>query len=49
MGLRFAVLVGSVSFYRQGIKAARFVERTLAVRGHQVTIADTVTCILVSQ
>jgi NAD(P)H-dependent FMN reductase len=43
MGLKIAVLVGSVRSDRQGIKAARFVERTLAARGHQVTIVDPVT------
>ena len=43
MGLKIAVLVGSVRSDRQGIKAARFVERTLASRGHEVTIVDPVT------
>jgi NAD(P)H-dependent FMN reductase len=43
MGLKIAVLVGSVRSDRQGIKAARFVERTLAARGHEVTIVDPVT------
>jgi NAD(P)H-dependent FMN reductase len=35
-----AVLVGSVRSDRQGIRAARFVERLLAARGHQITIVD---------
>lgn len=43
MGLRIAVLVGSVRSDRQGIKAARFVERSLAARGHEVTIVDPLT------
>jgi NAD(P)H-dependent FMN reductase len=43
MGLKIAVLVGSVRSDRQGIKAARFVERTLAERDHEVTIVDPVT------
>jgi len=43
MGLKIAVLVGSVRSDRQGIKAARFVERTLGARGHEVTIVDPVT------
>ena len=43
MGLKIAVLVGSVRSDRQGIKAARFVERTLAARGHDVTVVDPVT------
>jgi NAD(P)H-dependent FMN reductase len=34
------VLVGSVRSDRQGIKAARFVERSLAARGHDVTLVD---------
>ena len=42
MGLKIAVLVGSVRSDRQGIKAARFVERALAARGHEVTIVDPV-------
>ena len=42
MGLTIAVLVGSVRSDRQGIKAARFVERSLATRGHQVTVVDPV-------
>ena len=43
MGLKIAVLAGSVRSDRQGIKAARFVERTLAARGHEVTVVDPVT------
>ena len=42
MGLKVVVLVGSVRSDRQGIKAARFVERQLAARGHEVTIVDPV-------
>jgi len=42
MGLKVAVLVGSVRSDRQGIKAARFVERSLRERGHDVTIVDPV-------
>ena len=38
--LRIVVLVGSVRSDRQGIKAARFVQRTLAGRGHDVTLVD---------
>ena len=43
MGLKISVLVGSVRSDRQGIKAARFVERGLATRGHDVTVVDPVT------
>ena len=42
MGLTIAVLVGSVRSDRQGIKAARFVERSLAQRGHRVVVVDPV-------
>ena len=42
MGLKIAVLVGSVRSDRQGIKAARFVERSLAARGHAITLVDPV-------
>ena len=42
MGLNVAVLVGSVRSDRQGIKAARFVERSLRGRGHDVTVVDPV-------
>jgi NAD(P)H-dependent FMN reductase len=40
MRLKFVVLVGSVRSDRQGIKAARFTERSLVARGHDVTIVD---------
>lgn len=36
----FAVLAGSVRSDRQGIKAARYVERALAARGHLVSLVD---------
>jgi NAD(P)H-dependent FMN reductase len=39
---RIVVLVGSVRSDRQGIKAARFVERALTARGHAVTVVDPV-------
>jgi NAD(P)H-dependent FMN reductase len=42
VGLRIAVLVGTVRSDRQGIKAARFVERSLGARGHEVTLIDPV-------
>jgi NAD(P)H-dependent FMN reductase len=42
MGLKIVALVGSVRSDRQGIKAARFVEWTLAARGHEVTVVDPV-------
>jgi NAD(P)H-dependent FMN reductase len=42
MDLNTVVLVGSVRSDRQGIKAARFVERALRMRGHDVTIVDPV-------
>jgi NAD(P)H-dependent FMN reductase len=42
MGLKFVVLLGSVRSDRQGIKAARFVERSLRARQHDVTIVDPV-------
>jgi NAD(P)H-dependent FMN reductase len=38
--MKFAVLVGSVRSDRQGIKAARFVVRSLTARGHDVTLVD---------
>src|SRR5215203_7416157 len=38
--MKFAVLVGSVRSDRQGIKAARFIERTLVSRGHDVSLVD---------
>ena len=40
MPLKIVVFVGSVRSDRQGIKAARFVRRTLTARGHDVTIVD---------
>jgi NAD(P)H-dependent FMN reductase len=42
MQLQTVVLVGSVRSDRQGIKAAKFVERTLTSRGHAVTLVDPV-------
>jgi NAD(P)H-dependent FMN reductase len=38
--MKFVVMAGSVRADRQGIKAARFVERELAARGHEVTLVD---------
>jgi NAD(P)H-dependent FMN reductase len=38
--MRFVVMVGSVRSDRQGIKAARFIERALVDRGHEVTLVD---------
>ena len=40
--MKFVVLVGSVRSDRQGIKAARYVERSLSARGHDVTVVDPV-------
>ncbi len=40
MDLKVAVLLGSVRCDRQGIRAARFVERSLQSRGHEVTLVD---------
>ncbi|MBD3336452.1 MAG: NADPH-dependent FMN reductase [Candidatus Eisenbacteria bacterium] len=40
MGLEIAVVYGSVRSARQGIKAARFVQRQLEERGHQTTLVD---------
>lgn len=40
--MQFVVIAGSVRSDRQGIKAARFVERSLAARGHAVTLIDPV-------
>jgi NAD(P)H-dependent FMN reductase len=40
MSLQLVVLVGSVRSDRQGIKAARFVRRSFAARGHDVTLVD---------
>jgi NAD(P)H-dependent FMN reductase len=38
--MNFVVFVGSVRSDRKGIRAARFVERGLAARGHDVTLVD---------
>jgi NAD(P)H-dependent FMN reductase len=38
--VRFVVVYGSVRSARQGIKAARFVIRSLEARGHAVTLLD---------
>src|SRR3954470_13020929 len=38
--MKFVVMAGSVRADRQGIKAARFVERSLAARGHEVSLVD---------
>jgi len=43
MSLNIVALVGSVRSDRQGIKAARYVERSLTDRGHAVTLVDPVT------
>ena len=40
MGLKVAALLGSVRSDRQGIRAARYVERALTARGHDVTLVD---------
>jgi NAD(P)H-dependent FMN reductase len=42
VGLKCVVLVGSVRSDRQGIKAARYVERSLTARGHDVSVVDPV-------
>jgi len=42
MELKLVVLVGSVRSDRQGIKAARFVDRSMKARGHDVTVVDPV-------
>jgi NAD(P)H-dependent FMN reductase len=42
VGLKIVVLVGSVRSDRQGLRAARFVERALIERGHDVTLVDPV-------
>jgi NAD(P)H-dependent FMN reductase len=42
VGLNLVVILGSVRSDRQGIRAARFVERALAARGHAVTMVDPV-------
>jgi NAD(P)H-dependent FMN reductase len=38
--LKLVVIVGTVRSDRKGIRAARFVERELRGRGHQVTVVD---------
>jgi len=38
--LDLVVIYGSVRHHRQGIRAARYVERLLAGRGHRVTLVD---------
>jgi NAD(P)H-dependent FMN reductase len=38
--LKLVILLGTVRSDRQGIKAARFVERTFVTRGHEVTLVD---------
>lgn len=40
MILKIPVIYGSVRTGRQGIKAARFVDRQLRARGHEVTLVD---------
>ena len=40
MPLNIVIIYGSVRSDRQGIRAARFVERQLAGRGHAVTLVD---------
>jgi NAD(P)H-dependent FMN reductase len=40
VGLKCVVLFGSVRSDRQGIKAARYVERALTARGHEVSLVD---------
>ena len=40
MPLKIVILFGSVRADRQGIKAARFAERQLGARGHDVTLVD---------
>ena len=42
MGLKSVVFVGSVRSDRQGIKAVRYVEKSLAARGHELTVVDPV-------
>ena len=38
--MKFVVMAGSVRSDRQGIKAARFAERALRARGHEVNLVD---------
>lgn len=40
--MQFVVFVGSVRSARQGIKVARYVQRALTGRGHDVTLVDPV-------
>jgi len=40
MSLLFAILYGSVREKRQGIKAARFIDRQLQQRGHETRLVD---------
>jgi len=40
MQLKLVVLLGTVRSDRQGIKAARYVERALLARGHDVSLVD---------
>src|SRR5262249_54826541 len=40
MGLKIVALVGSVRSDRQCIRAARYVDRTLTARGHEVAVVD---------
>ena len=42
MALKSVVFVGSVRSDRQGIKAVRYVEKSLAARGHELTVVDPV-------
>jgi NAD(P)H-dependent FMN reductase len=42
MSLKLVVLAGSVRSDRRGIRAARFVRRALAARGHEVSVVDPV-------
>ncbi len=38
--MKFTMILGSVRCDRQGIRAARFVDRALSARGHDVTLVD---------
>lgn len=40
MGLKLVVLVGSVRSDPQSIKAARYVDKSLRARGHEVATVD---------
>jgi NAD(P)H-dependent FMN reductase len=46
MSLQFAILYGSVREARQGIRAARFVEDQLRLRGHATFLVDAKECAL---